>query len=234
MARLKRILSVLVVSALLALSLPLAQGVRVADAQSRVNTSTGVVTIRNMISGVFTQLAGGVAGGTTYKSAGTLYWENTNLVTTATVTDWVLGTEYILPAGTLATNGDRLIIRGSVGVGTATTNTKNFYCQLGYTSFTAAGGATGGISVVAQSSASNAGTLSWEVMGTVTRLTSTTVSYEQQTKWGATTTTQGTNYATGSMTWANALKFICAVQNATASNSTVLTLNEYSVQFWPR
>lgn len=181
-------------------------------------------------------LANGVTSGNIYKSMGRLYWENTNSVTTAGSVAPAYGTAFAIKGGTLATNGDRLHIRASVTLGAAAAESKNLNCNIGYSAFnTSTGAFTGGVSVVAASSASNSGTLSWWVEGVVTRIAATGTAYEWQSKWGATTTTQGSNYATdtGGITWANDSNFLCAVYNTTAMNTQTLRLNMYDIAWQP-
>lgn len=207
-----------------------------AMSQARASSSTGVITLRSILSGVIPMVAGGVTGGTQFRPGGTLYWERVNQTTTGASAVPKFSTVYAIPAATLATNGDRLHLHVSVSLSAATTDNKNLQCNIGYSAFnTSTGAFTSGISVIAESSASNSGTLSWSVDAWVTRQGATTTTYEWQSSWGSTATTQGANYTTDSstITWANANNFLCAVYNTTPGTQT-LTLNEVALDWQPR
>jgi len=170
-----------------------------------------------------------------YRPMGTIYWQRPAAATTGGSTTWVTSTAYALPANTLTTAGDQLQIDVVVLVGAATTDNKNVSCNLGYSAFsTSSGTFTGGQSVVIHSSASNTGTVSWWAHATLTRLDATTASLHEMEWWEGSTTVQSTVYvANASVTWATANNFLCAVGNITASNTTVLTLQEVHVTFAP-
>lgn len=181
-------------------------------------------------------LANGVTSGNILKPSGRMYWENTNAVTTAMSVVPVFGTAFSIKGGTLGTNGDRVYVRASVTLGTAATDNKNLNCNIGYSSFnTSTGAFTGGLSIVAESSTANLGTLSWWVEAIVTRTAATGTSYEWQSKWGSSTTTQGANYTTdtGGITWANDNNFLCTVFNTTAMNTETMRLNQYGLYWEP-
>lgn len=172
---------------------------------------------------------------------GTLYWENPSVSTTAGTVGYVTGTAYPIPASTLATNGDRLLYDIVVSIPTAAAaDNKNLTCNIGYSSFnTTTGAFTGGLTINAQSSASNAGQLHWHSTVEVTRLGATSTGVRWYVWWesGAanTTTTQSLGWTTSSaLTWANAMNTLCAVGNVTGGNTQVLTLQEWRITYDPR
>ena len=79
---------------------------------------------------------------TRYPGPRTLYWEYTNASNSAD-THYVSSSEYPLPAGTLERNGDKLIVEMDVVFGSSAA-TKTYQCNIGYTSWDAVQGFTGG------------------------------------------------------------------------------------------
>jgi hypothetical protein len=176
-----------------------------------------------------------------YKPADCLYWENPAVSTSAGSTTYVTGTTYVIPGATLAVNGDRLIIDLVVSIPTAAAaDNKNLTVNIGHSAFTAATGAwTGGQTVCAPSSASNAGQIHWHVVCEVTRLGATSSGYRWYSWWesgaASTTTTQSFGWTTSSnITWANDNNILAAVGNVTGGNTQVLTLQQWRVTYEPR
>jgi hypothetical protein len=168
----------------------------------------------------------------------TLYWEAPAIATTAGTTTFVTNTAYSLPAGTLASNGDRIIIEALVSLGTAAAEAKNIRCNVGYSSFNSATGAfTGGLTITGNiSSASNTGSISWFVRATATRTGATNTAYHALSLWEGADISQGTQWTqdSGTVTWANANNILCTVGNTTGANTQVLTLQEVRVFLAPR
>lgn len=207
-----------------------------AMSQARATSSTGVITLRSIISGVLPMVAGGVAGGTTFRPEGTLYWERTNAVTSAGSVVPAFGTAYSIPAATLATDGDRLLVDVYVTLGTAATDNKNVRCNIGYTAFsTSTGTFTNGVDLISESSTSNTGAVSWYIHASITRLAATSAGYAWEAKWGSSATTQGASWSTtAGVTWASANNFLCAAYNTTGSNTETLRIEEYRLSWSPR
>lgn len=184
--------------------------------------------------GPITSAAG--TGTQNFRPGGILYWERPNLSTASGSTVFVASTGYILPANSLVTNGDRIILEANMLLGTAATDNKNLRANIGYSAFTAATGVwTGGTTVMAESSASNTGATSWHARAYLTRLGATSMSYHWLSLWEGADISQGVAYTTTSsnVDFTTAMNIQFAVGNTTGSNTQILTLNEVRVIFEP-
>jgi len=165
-------------------------------------------------------------GGTqTYKLGGTLYWEYTN-VANGNDTNYVTTGVYALPANTLATNGDRLIIELST-VATATASTKTITCAIGYTSFDATAGFTGGYTFASFTPATVSAT--GVMTAQMTRISATTSSSVAK---NIITSTQDGGWGSGSTTWANANNILCAVKSS-VNTAGIVTIKEFRITWSP-
>lgn len=178
------------------------------------------------VPGVLTQTT---PGGGTFRSGGTLYWEN-GVVGVLADTNYVSTTTYSLPAGTMATNGDQLVIEADFLIN-ATAGTKSYNCNLGFTSFAAdTTGYTGGQTVMVHSTTGT--TISLHSRVTVTRLTATTASWHEKTNTSG-ATWQAIIYGTFSVTWANAQN-IGADAKSSASSANNIIIEEFRVTYRPK
>jgi hypothetical protein len=159
----------------------------------------------------------------------TLWWERVNLANGAD-TNYITSTPYALPAGLLATDGDALELEFILSL-SAAASSKTYTCNVGYTSYSAAAGFTGGLPVISNSTANASTTII--ARGRITRLSATTAGYYANNQWATSATSQGTLYSTGSITWANAQNIASIGRDATG-NASAITLQEVRIMLVPR
>ena len=167
---------------------------------------------------------------------GTLFWENTNLTTTGGGSIPVATTAYSLPAGTMGTNGDRLVIDIVTSVNsTSASDSKSCVCNIGYSAFnTTTGGFTGGLGITIHSTVVSTASISMWGRAIITRLSATSQSVHSYTAFEGTSANQQNVYAAAStVTWGNANNILCALWNA-SSGTQLLTLNEIRITYEPR
>jgi len=200
---------------------------RAAVATGQVLTSAGASTAP-VWSGAPLLTAG--TGTQTYHLPGALYWEN-GAVAVGADTNYVSTSAYSLPAGTMATNGDRLFIEAEYLIN-ATAGTKTYRINLGFTSFANDGtGYTGGTEPVAYTTAGTS--ISLHCVALVTRTAATTGNYlgacqTSGNSWQQTIYTVG-----GAWTWANALNIGSDAKSSAASASNII-IEEFRVTYLPR
>ena len=133
---------------------------------------------------------------TRYPGPRTLYWEYTNASNSAD-THYVSSSEYPLLLGTLDRNGDKLIVGMDVVFG-STAATKTYQCNIGYTSWDAVQGFTGGVNIVSGATAHTS--VSVHARGEMTRLSPTSEEHFalQALSSGA---WQASRYGTGQVLW---------------------------------
>lgn len=173
-----------------------------------------------------------LAGGSTqaYHLGGTLYWENTNTGNAAD-TVFITTTAYALPAATMATNGDQLLVE-LVVLFDATASTKTVKCNLGYTSLdTASGAFTGGQSLLSVGTTGVSLTQMFRVWITRTSTTAGNIFGNFPTSTAA--SQSGLSILSGSVTWANANNLLCAASSS-VSTANIVTLKELRVTWIPR
>ncbi len=172
-------------------------------------------------------LAGG--GSQAFKPGGVLYWEYTNTANAAD-TLYVSSTPYALPAGTLATNGDQVMIEADL-LFDATASTKTYVCNIGYSAFDTTTGFTGGLNLV--NSATTTTTVSVHASGRVTRSGATTANIGLAANLLSSGAWQSSAASTGSITWANAQNMLCIAKSSVAT-AGIVTLRELRVTWNPR
>lgn len=158
-----------------------------------------------------------------------LYWEN-GAVANLADTNYVSTTAYTLPAGTLVTNGDRLIFEANFSFN-ATAATKTYNINIGYTSFAAdATGFTGGSNIMTHSTTGTS--ISIYSRAVVTRTSATTGNtFEFTMTSGA--AVQSVLYGAINLTWANNL-LIAADTKSSVGNAGITTIHEFCVTLFPR
>jgi hypothetical protein len=156
-----------------------------------------------------------------------LFYENINLGNGAN-TDWFKNTTYTMP-DLLGTDGDRLEFTGQM-VMSAAVSTKSYAVNIGFTSWSAAAGFTGGISVIANGT-TNA-SVTFEFRGVITRLGATSAGYFalNQISSGS---AQNTQYTTASPDWSAAQPIAFTARDGTG-NAAAVTAREFSIRLWPR
>lgn len=148
------------------------------------------------------------AGGVAAKNVGA----NLNVPTTGTVEEVLRS--YTLPAGTMATNGDRLQIRATFALA-VNGNSKNMQLRLG---------GIGGTSLMSSTTSQSGGAV--VLAADVVRETATTFGV---TRWGILTSSIVQSYTTGAAIWANALDIVATGTTATAAGD--VSLREFSVDY---
>lgn len=201
-------------------------------ASATLTNATGL-PVSTGISGLGTGVATALAiatnasSGFSTNAVRTLYWEATN-VANAADTNYVSTTAYSLPAGKMATDGDELLIEGVILLSSAT-STRSFHAAIGYSSFSAAGGASGGLLLVGNSTTQASSMI--EVRARVMRTGATTANYYSFNQVAS--SAQVVNFTSGSITWANAQNIIMAVKDG-SSNAAAATIKDFRVTYRPR
>ncbi len=176
-------------------------------------------------------MAGG--GSQAYRPSGVIYWQ-APAVANAADNLFLTNTAYSLPAGTLSTNGDALIIE-TLCTGSSSSDNKAVVVNIGYSAWDTTAGFTGGLNVIVSGKTTASATHYSRAM--VTRLSATTASYMSETRVVTATADlfDSTLYASGSLTWANALNILAEVRDVTPTGvAAVITLQEIRVTFVPR
>lgn len=158
----------------------------------------------------------------------TLYWEKKNVANTAD-TNYVPTSEYMIPAGYLATNGDKLTVEMDLVFG-GTAGTKTYQCNIGYTAWDAVGGFTGGVSILLN--ATTHVNVSVHAKGDMNRVTSTTAESYSGSLF-STGAWQAGGYGSSAITWANAQPLRCHAKSSVAT-AGVVTVKNFRVTFFPR
>lgn len=158
----------------------------------------------------------------------TLFWENTN-VGNAADANYVKTATYVLPAGTLARDGDRLVVEADFLLSSAAGN-HTYVCNVGWTSFAAATQFAGGVAIVVNASA--VVSVSVHATGYATRLSAGTAIGGQGISFvGA--AWQGIVWLSSALTAANAQNVACAI-NSTAVSANSSIIEEFRVRIEPR
>ncbi len=144
-------------------------------------------------------------------------------------TNYVFTTPYTLPAGTLATNSDQLLLEWTI-VFSAAVSTKTYQIAIGHSAAVPATGFTGGTLTLSSATAAASATLICSVW--LTRINATTGNYMATARWANATTVQGNNYAAGTLTWANALTVQAGAKDGTG-NAAAVTIAEFRVTYRP-
>jgi hypothetical protein len=152
-----------------------------------------------------------------------LYTEQIN-ISNAADTNFVKTTTYVLPANTLTKVGDRVYVE-MLGTGGAFASSKNYICNLGFTSWTAAGGFTGGVNQ--PSNATTTSSPQFVARGMFEYQTSSAqFSYGLSFVSGS---GQSSNYVTSSaFSWTAAQNLACEGKDATG-NAGAIVLREFRV-----
>lgn len=152
-----------------------------------------------------------------------LYTEQIN-ISNAADTNNVKTSTYVLPANTLTKLGDRVYIE-MLGFGGAFASNKTYQCNVGFTSWTAAGGFTGGISPVLN--ATTTSSPNFVVRGVAEYQTSSS-SYQYGLSF-VSGGGQSSNYVTASVfNWTAAQNIACQGKDGTG-NAGAITLREFRV-----
>ncbi len=193
-------------------------------AVGQVLTSAGTGTLPAW-SGAPLRTAGG--GTQTYHQSGTLYWERV-AVANAADTLYVSTTAYSLPAGTLATTGDRLDVEVSL-LFDATAATRTIQCNLGYTAWDSTTGFTGGVHVITITT--TATSTGFKGSSQITRLGAASEEHFA-TALSGTTVINGSYGTSSTLTWANAYNVLCHAKSSVAT-AGVLTLESVRLTWHP-
>lgn len=169
--------------------------------------------------------------GTLVKSAGSLYFSDTDAGNSAD-TNYVISDVYALPANSLSTDGDRLEIDAVITT-TATAASKQATINIGYTSFAVASNFTGGITVYNNTFSAVSDTL--HIHGIVTRQSATTASVVAPAILVASAVVRtGGVYQTGaSITWANANNIAVSIQSSVGT-ANIGIIREFKVTYFPK
>jgi len=144
-------------------------------------------------------------------------------------TNFVSSTAYSLPAGLMSTNGDTLRIEATYTL-SAAVSTKTMQCAIGYTSFDATGGFTGGVSL--GSFASTSASQNMVMLATVTRESAILLDSHSVARYNTTPAFQASVNNAQSITWANANNILCIAKDGTG-NASAVTIKWVRVLFEP-
>lgn len=159
---------------------------------------------------------------------GTLFWENSNLGNGAN-TDYVAATPYTVPAGLMVNDGDELLIEMWMTFNAAV-STKTYLINIGYTSWSAAGGVVGGNNLV--NSATAGASASQFVTAIIRRISASGGGYMGTSRWSGAATVQGGPYTTGSVIWANPQNIIASVKDS-VGNVDAVKINQLKISYLP-
>lgn len=169
------------------------------------------------------------SGTATTTPGGTLYWENTNTPNLAD-TNFVKTGTYVLPANTLKTPGDHLIV-ALEALFSAAGSSKTYVCNIGFTSWTAAGGFVSGSNF--NSNATTTANADLHIVAEATYISSTVFNTWTNAMVG--TSFQSTNFSTvsGTVSWTADNNIACEAKDG-SSNAGAITLEEFRVRIIPR
>jgi hypothetical protein len=157
----------------------------------------------------------------------TLYWEVPNIANAAD-TNFVSNTAFSVPANTLTTNGDALLLEVEF-LFSAAISSKTYGAYVGYSSWSAASGFVGGLALVLNAS-SNASTMV-RTRAMITRTGSGSAQYYSQSTFSA-GTAQTIDYTSGSIDWTAAQNILVEAKDGTG-NAAAVTIKQVRVTLIP-
>lgn len=176
-----------------------------------------------------TKLVGQAGNGTAkLHPQGTLYWEYTNTANGAD-TNYVKTGTYVLPANTLMTAGDHLIVRTEMLL-SAATSSKSYVCNVGFTAWTGAGGFSGGVNFNANATTNS--TTDAHIQGELTWKTASTFNIWTNVLVGG--SIQSTNFVASSGVDFTANQNIACEAKDGTGNAGAITIEEFRVKLHPR
>jgi hypothetical protein len=150
-----------------------------------------------------------------------LYTEQIN-ISNAADTNWIKTSTFVVGANTLTKIGDRILTE-LVAVGGNFASNKSYTCNLGFSSWTAAGGFVGGNNGISNSSTGT--NPQFIITGMYEYEPSSTFSYGLSWVTGS---GQSTAYASAAKTWTVANNVACEGKDGTG-NAGAITLREFRV-----
>lgn len=147
-------------------------------------------------------------------------------------TAYLQSSEYTLPAGQMANDGDRLVIEAIYSLSASSSN-KTWVMAIGYSAFAAAV-FTGGIIFANYPTTPNTSQFAW-FRAMLTRTGATTMNTVAMINFSVTNNplANPAAFQVGSaITWANANKISGAVKDS-VGNAAAITLNQWSITYFP-
>jgi len=163
-----------------------------------------------------------------YKSSGAIYYQFVNTANTAD-TNFISSTAYSLPANTLNSTGDVIQV-DFYALLSAAVSTKTWICNIGYTAWTAAGGFTGGVTLLTD--ASTTASVSILAHSLATKVSSGNVSIQAWSQFSNGTSRSHAAWSSSALTLTGANNILCEAKDGTG-NAAAITIKEMRIIFIP-